>query len=750
MSKFVQYYKKEFQSTPKQTMFRAKHRFQSTEPGGEPGGRGGETKDDTTTKTRPLDRFDALKKCLVDIGKDGMFDNDKKTDKVIKEVEKELWAKSKAAKEEWVEAWNAVRDIQSSKSVLYNMPNWLQFKGQSQQMRKLFDTIDKKSMGDRDKKNLDKKFKKIKKKHRNDEKMIYDTIKDITAGQPDDNTWAKKWRKAVRERIRAYSVWNQIFRLSTWKAGMIYETWTPPSVTQYTSQQNVEGNTDDHDAQIKIRSWARLVIEKFLVGKKIEVFYLIEDEGEAGKWETFWVYSGNEYNTFMDGIKGYDYDEDDDRLYISKIDPKYDPKYDQVDDVDVIYDFIPLNLLRIEPDDPEEDTIRFPQKIPYKDEEEDPDTLDSDDAALDSSDDEESKENYLIGEIGIVVKESYAYIGKITGSRPTPKQGFRTPPTSAAEDSDDEDNCFLANLFEYELTCGSDHVTDIWKEGDKRYFLESIVDIYEPDDYYKEGDMFEDLKIARIYTKLEGPDAGKEVAVLANDEEKTFKEMMDADEQADINNAEANEEEEEKNDEKGEETTAETIFDYTDPENKTYQVKWDLEADEVGPYVVYKTVGELKEQTKQKEDEELERAALMNYQAEQDEKALMNYQAEQDEKGKQNEEDGEKDGEEGINDDGDDEDDEDEDNEEDDEDEDKEDEVSLSKLEAQMHDENANARRTQTEWQHLFDIQSELVNLITLDGKKKFNGVDASLINKHKNIHKTGTDTDESSDGDFE
>ena len=68
---------------------------------------------------------------------------------------------------------------------------------------------------------------------------------------------------------------------------------------------------------------------------------------------------------------------------------------------------------------------------------------------------------------------------------------------------------------------------------------------------------------------------------------------------------------------------------------------------------------------------------------------------------------------------------------------------------SQYKKEHANATRTKAEWEELYSGQSELVNLITLDNIKKFNGVDASLL-----LIRTGSEgtdeSDDSSDEDFE
>jgi hypothetical protein len=568
-----------FRNTYRPVFNRSKipYRFQSTEPG--------ETKSNTT-KTRQLDRFHALKLCLNDVGTDGMFSKDKKIDQLIKQVKNELWAKSKTTKEEWVKAWDNVLNIQKSMS-----DDWYDFKTLSVKIRNEWTLLNELYMNVKAKQIMDKQYKKASKEHRKMEEGIYESTRNQNKNTP----WAKKWRKAVRARIRAKSDWNDIFGLSTWKAGMEYDKkWTPPLLEEYNNEQNEKGNTDYHDAQIKIRSWARLVIEKFLVDKKIEVFYLNADEGEAGVWETVWVYSGPTANTLWDESDDHKYDEGDDRLYVSKIDPNIDkPEGD-------FYDFIPLNLLRIEPsDEKDKDTIRFPQKNTYEDIEEDPDTLDSDDAALD--DEESEEEDELIGEIGIVVYKNYAYIGEITGKRPTPSTP-RTPTASDAEESDTEesdDEVVLADMFEYQLKCGSDHVTEMWEEGDIRYFLGSMVTLYVPDNAYHKNDSFMGVNIVRTYTKLQGLNAGKEVAVLANDKEKTFDEMRTAEEQAAINRAEQEEEDEDNIDATGDAIYSESVFNYTDTDGFTYKVKIKPHGtDKELTYLAYKTIDEFKTETK--------------------------------------------------------------------------------------------------------------------------------------------------------
>ena len=748
MSIFVQHSKKKKLSNQKKEMFhfrntygsvsksgmrRTSHRFQTAEPGAEPGAEPvaepvaehGETKTPARHKTGKMGRFEDLLECLDTVGEDGMFESYKKNDLAIKAVEKDLWAKEATAKAAWLAAWKVVRTIESRH--LPNSPLWDRVKVQSEIMARAWVNVNKEEMknaGTKNKKikeNLDDFFETARAAHSDAEEDAYESY-----------PWSKEgmeevWHEARHVRLKAHKEWNRWFRESTWeiKKHSFNPEWSP-SNEEYEMEQNKKGNTDNHDAQIKIRTWTRLVVKKLLVGKKIQVFYADSDDSPTGRWYNGTVSTAKDLGILYDD--GDDLPGDDildERLYI------------QLDDEGDGEENVVLHVLRIEEDDEEADRIRSPPKNTYEEEKEEEDTLRSDDNALSSSDEEDDEEDEEAGLIGIAVKKigaiKYAYIGVITRRRPTPPGGV----ISGEEDR-----------HQYEITCGSDHVIPNigWNEGSKLWFLGGVFNIYQPDDYYQENDFFMGVKITRIYTKLAGQNAGEEMAVLERGADKPFKEMKKEQEDQAAHRAEEDENKEEEDDNRGPLLSPNTVFDYTDTDGNLYKVKWNPESKSVGNYLMYKTIEEFKEQTKKTEEEELDEVARQNYVALQYEKKMrIAYRKREKEEKEEKDASEEKEEEEEK----------DEDEEEEEEEEEEEDaennDIHVSELDfiSQYKKEHANATRTKAEWEELYSGQSELVNLITLDNIKKFNGVDASLL-----LIRTGSEgtdeSDDSSDEDFE
>jgi hypothetical protein len=603
MSIFVQYSKKTnkpkkdiLRSMPDRGVRRTSNRFQTAEPKGEAEPTG-ETKTAVLAQQRRLgylDHYDALKNCLYSIGDifqaGGMLHNDKNINDAIKEVEMDLLLETAYAEEDWIKAWAEEIDDQEGRTKPYPpMPDtdyWKAVEDTTNIMVGIWETVDR----DTDKKLI--------KRIRKDFVNAQAANKDAEEGAYYSNEyWEGKepWWEARNNRNRANKKWLGLVGMSAWKgktwrdfgSNKEKNEWKPVTLTV----QNLAANFE----QIQIRTWARLVIAKLLVGKKIRITYKVEQEGQVDnvlKEYTATVHTGESLD------KRYNNGEYDRRLYAVISADQWEPGLDWdkwVKDEDAQ---LPLHLLRIEKDDPiDTDTInsfwtRKQIKLEGKLAENPKYYSDEDEPIVDGGE-----------EIGDLIKAfrqrdlafkkgDLVYTKDETPDLPVFYVGKITDVQLNEGEIDSADN-----EHKYKITCGKVqkfHIPIKWKEGDTKWVLGGSLHRYERDVSRKTGEMFmNDKKITRVYLELTGPYAGKQMAILQKknvrghnkepEETMSFVEMTTAEEQADINTVLKEEEEEEKNEEEAvgvlwqdEAPNFDTIYQYK-PGQLTYQVRFNPE-----------------------------------------------------------------------------------------------------------------------------------------------------------------------------
>ena len=656
MSNFVQYSKKtkknRFRSMPDRGVRRTSNRFQTAEPKGdaEPTGETepkGDAEPTGETKTAVpktavldqqrllgyLDHYDALKECLYSIGDifqaEGMLHNDKNINDAIKEVEMDFLLETAYAEEDWIKAWAEEIDCQEGRTKPYPpMPDthwWEAVEYTTNIMVGIWETVDR----DTDKKlikRIRKDFVNAQAANKDAEEGAYDRKKDWEGKEP--------WWEARNNRIQLHGEWQALVGMSGWKAkewrdsGSNKDEWEPVTLTVQNLAKNFE--------QIQIRTWARLVIAKLLVGKKIRITYKVEQEGQVDnvfKEYTATVHTGESLD------KRYDNGEYDRRLYAVICGDQWEPgsdwdKWAKGEDAE-----LPLHLLRIEKDDPiDTDTISsfWTQKqIKGGKRTENPKYhSDKDEPIVDGGEEigdlikafRQRDLAFKKGDLVYTKDETpdlpVFYVGKITGVQLN----------EGEIDSAD-------NEHEYEITCGKVqrfHIPIKWKDGDTKWVLGGSLHRYERDVSRKTGEMFmNDKKITRVYLELTGPNAGEQMAILQKkkvrgrnkepEEKLSFEQMKTAEEQKDIEEEEKEEkkEEEEEEEEKvrvmrqDEAPNFDTVYQYK-PGLLTYQVKFDPKRPQQ-PYLNFDNLDKFKANRQKEAKAELLSAAIKSWYSDLDE-----------------------------------------------------------------------------------------------------------------------------------
>ena len=665
MSNFVQYSKKtkknRFRSMPDRGVRRTSNRFQTAEPKGdaEPTGETepkGDAEPTGETKTAvpktavlaqqrslgSLDHYDALKECLYSIGDifqaGGMLHNDKNINDAIKEVEMDFLLETAYAEEDWIKAWAEEIDCQEGRTKPYPpMPDtawWEAVEYTTNIMVGIWETVDR----DTDKKlikRIRKDFVNAQAANKDAEEGAYDRKKDWEGKEP--------WWEARNNRIQLHDEWQALVGMSGWKGGEngneFDPIWKPVTLTVQNLAKNFE--------QIQIRTWARLVIAKLLVGKKIRITYKVEQEGQVDnvfKEYTATVHTGESLG------KRYNNGEYDRRLYAVICGDQWEPgldwdKWAKGEDAE-----LPLHLLRIEKDDPiDTDTIssfwtqkqiklegKLAEKPKYYSDEDEP-IVDGGEEIGDlikafRQRDLAFKKGDLVYTKDETPDLPVFYVGKITDV-----QVSNFTKLNVMEDE-----------YEYEITCGKVqkfHIPIKWKEGDTKWVLGGSLHRYERDVSRKTGEMFmNDKKITRVYLELTGPNAGEQMAILQKkkvrgrnkepEEKLSFEQMTTAEEQKDIEEAK----EEEKKEEavrvmhvltpllsppwsnsiwQGEAPNFNTIYQYKTGQ-LTYQVKLDPKRPQQ-PYLNFDNLDKFKANRQKEAKAELLSAAIKSWYSELDE-----------------------------------------------------------------------------------------------------------------------------------